>query len=140
MRQQKGFPAERTLEFQSTISMTLFSLFLLLLLILYPLIPLMSSHSITVNLPKAMHPNTSHIDFDPYVVVIGIDPEGRLYLNRRPTNLETLVQQLPEQLIKSRKTIYVKSDRRTSYARVYTVLGVCRDAGAQRIKLLVQKV
>ncbi len=77
------------------------------------------TEGLSVNLPSASSGKTQ----DQTKVVITINAEGEIYMNRNPTNTTTLVPQIESLMVKDLPTmIIINADEKVAHGRVVTVM------------------
>ena len=71
-------------------------------------------------------------------VVIGIDDQAQLYLNRRPVSLAQMQQALEARFRTSpeNRVVYLRADRNTEYRRVQETLDAAERSGARVVGLV----
>ena len=97
---------------------------------------------LTVNLAESKNSRPSRIDTDRHYVLISVTSRGndsRYWLYKGETTLERLATQLPARLRRTHGIVYIKCDHRAQYGSVLGLLSVCRQAGAGRVRLLVDE-
>ena len=70
--------------------------------------------------------------------IIEISPKGALLLNGKAVRLEELTQQLQPQGQNRARSVIIRADKRLSYGRVVTVLGLVRQANISDIAVAVR--
>jgi biopolymer transport protein ExbD len=106
-----------------------------LLLIFFMLSSSFSSPALRMDLPKAVTQDQK----DPEQIVISIDGQGALFVNRALTSFEELKFVLELKLAMSKKkTVHLRGDRDMPYRYFIEVMDVMRQAGAEHINILHQ--
>lgn len=89
------------------------------------------NHCLPLNLQAA---TSAKIEENSSTVVISVDPAGQVFVNRTPTSLENLRDEL-RGLIKANPhlQISIAGDRETPHGKIITVLDLVRSVGVQKI-------
>lgn len=113
---------------------------LVLLIIFMITTPLMQS-GITVNLPKAKNPLDAPEADSKDAVVVALNRDGRIYLQKTAVGESDLLDYLSKRFSggEINKTIYLKADTAVSYGRVVQIVDECRKSGVERIGLMTEK-
>ena len=85
---------------------------------------------IKINLPKAV---TSKV-IQEKNLVIAINPQNQIYLNKRSISLENLKSHL-EKAAAEDLPLLIKADRKASLGKVVQVWDMCREAGLTQINI-----
>ena len=114
---------------------------MLVLLIIFMVITPMLQKGVSVDLVRTNNPrNIPDADRDD-AVVVAITRDGNIFLGSEQTQLGDLVTDVQEQIAtRVDKTVYIKSDARTKYERVVSVVNEVRSAGVDQLGLLTDKV
>jgi len=114
---------------------------MLVLLIIFMVITPMLQKGVSVDLVRTNNPrNMPDADRDD-AVVVAITRDGNIFLGSEQTQLGDLVTDVQEQIAtRVDKTVYIKSDARTKYERVVSVVNEVRSAGVDQLGLLTDKV
>ncbi|HYD76673.1 biopolymer transporter ExbD [Ramlibacter sp.] len=108
---------------------------LVLVVILIITAPLMAS-SLRLDLPRAEAARPTDA---PRFVTVGIDPEGKLFLDDKPVSSDQLAQGLAQAATRSRDTeVQLRADRTVPYGKVVEVMGAAQKAGLNRIGFVAE--
>ncbi len=83
----------------------------------------------------------SHPEDDERDQVLGIDAQGKYYLNKRPIKNETLAQQL-RNIFEARtedKILYVKADRNLEYSKVQEAIDIAAHNGVRVVGAITEQ-
>jgi biopolymer transport protein ExbD/biopolymer transport protein TolR len=128
-------------EVQSEINVTPMADVMLVLLIIFMVITPMLQKGVTVELAKTVNPNDMKEADREDSVVISITRDGNFYLNAEQLAVESIGSAVSDILAdRLDKTVYVKSDYRTTYGNVTDVVDSVRAAGVDRIGLLTERL
>lgn len=114
---------------------------MLVLLIIFMVITPMLQKGVSVDLVRTQNsrnmPDADRED----AVVVAVTRDGKIFLGSDQTQLGDLVTKVQERIAnRVDKTVYIKSDARTKYERVVTVVDEVRSAGVDQLGLLTEKV
>ena len=114
---------------------------MLVLLIIFMVITPMLQKGVSVDLVRTQNPRSMPDADREDAVVVAVTRDGKIFLGSDATQLGDLVTKVQE-LIANRvdKTVYIKSDARTKYERVVTVVDEVRSAGVDQLGLLTDSV
>jgi TolR protein len=122
----------------SAINVTpLVDVMLVLLIVFMVAAPLMAT-GMPVNLPKAA---SKPIENKRPPLVVSVDHEGKVYIERDAVELESLTMVL-QQRMEGRpadEPILVKGDKQVNYGRVLEVVGVIGQSGIGKVSLLTEQ-
>jgi biopolymer transport protein ExbD len=109
---------------------------LVLLVVFMVAAPLMAT-GMHVNLPKAA---TRPIEAKQVPVVVSVDQEGKVYVDRDPVALETLAAAVKRRLDgrKADAPVLVKGDKGVPYGRVLEVVAAIGAGGVGKVALLTE--
>lgn len=107
----------------------------IVLLIMFMIIAPMSQGGIEVRVPRTESAPLASSE----AIVVSMDDEGRVFIDRTEVRPEALGQAL-EQIRESRglDRVYVRADESNSYGRVMTVMGQLREAGFENVGLVTE--
>lgn len=93
-------------------------------------------NAVNVTLPTASSGLSEQKAPDP--LVVSIDPQGQLFLEKEPVTEAQLVQPMQAYLQKNPQGVVVlNADRKLPYEKVVQVLGKMRDIGGDRVSLAI---
>src|ERR1017187_4695691 len=113
---------------------------MLVLLIIFMVVTPMLQHGVSVNMAKASNPRDMQAADKEDAVLLAITQDGKIYLGSdpiAPDQISTVVKDRIAQ--KLDKTVYVKSDQRTKYGVVVSVVDNVRAAGVDSLGLLTER-
>jgi biopolymer transport protein ExbD len=126
---------------QSDINVTPMADVMLVLLIIFMVVTPMLQKGVTVDLAKTENPVDMQEADREDSVIISITRDGNFYLNSDEVSVDTIGSEVAELLAdRTDKTVYVKSDYRTSYGNVTDVVDSVRAAGVDQIGLLTERL
>jgi biopolymer transport protein ExbD/biopolymer transport protein TolR len=128
-------------EVQSDINVTPMADVMLVLLIIFMVITPMLQKGVSVELAQTTNPVDMQEADQEDAVLVSVTRDGRFYLGADAVRLEELPGQVVE-ILSGRldKTVYVKSDFRSRYGDVVSVVDTVRAAGVDRIGLLTERL
>jgi len=96
---------------------------------------------IPVNLPNAKNPVEDRDSGKADASVIALNRDGRLYLKKQPITDPGLYDYLTKRYSSGEinRMVYLRADQSLRYGRVVQIVEVCRDAGVDRVGLMVEK-
>ncbi|MCC7047971.1 MAG: biopolymer transporter ExbD [Alphaproteobacteria bacterium] len=111
---------------------------LVLLIVFIIAAPLMAA-GVQVNLPKAA---AKQVETKKTTVVVSIDQEGRVFVERDQVEPERLVPYLADRLAGGGKDdpVFVKADKAVPYGRVLQIVGLIGASGVGRVSLLADQL
>ena len=90
--------------------------------------------SVNMDLPKGEVGEGAQSDQQ---VVISVDNEGDLFLNKSKVTLETLSIRLKEELVKvSDKSVYFRADKKMPYEDFFKIMQISTKSGAAHFHLI----
>ncbi len=109
---------------------------MLVLLIIFMITAPMMEQGIPVNLPKV---SGERIDTGAKPVILTIDKNGRIFINRERIKFSSLKQKIKD-IYKYRlnKELILRADKRVYYGLVVRVMGEVRKAGIERIGIITE--
>jgi biopolymer transport protein ExbD/biopolymer transport protein TolR len=114
---------------------------MLVLLIIFMVITPMLSKGVSVDMVRTRNPIAMDDADKEDAVVVAVTRDGRVFLGRGQTSPDELGRMVGD-IIENKldKTVYIKSDARTRYARVVDVINVLRTEGVDQLGLLTEKI
>ena len=110
--------------------------FLLLVFFIYAMLSMAVHRALPVALPKS---GTAEIDNRP-LVAVSIAREGEVYLDKRPVELNELLEILRDKtMAEKEKGVQVFADREVLYQRLFMVLDSIKKAGISQISLQAER-
>ena len=104
-----------------------------LLLIFFMLSSSFLNPALKLELPKSV----THDSKEPEQVVISIDQQGKIFLNRDQVQINHLKSQLEIKLSHSKKpSVHVRGDQEMAYKYFVQVMDIARQAGAQQVNIV----
>ena len=120
----------------SEINVTPFVDVMLVLLIIFMVTAPMMIHGIKVQVPETSH---EKIDVEPEALIIGIDENRQVFINKYQLAPEELKERLPQIVdIKASGEIYLKADKSLPYGFVMFVMSQIREAGIEKIGMVTE--
>jgi biopolymer transport protein ExbD len=114
---------------------------MLVLLIIFMVITPMLQKGVSVDLARVQNPRSMADADKEDAVVLAVSRDGKIYLGSSPIQIDQITTTVRERLAnKLDKTVYVKSDARTRYGDVVTVVDNVRAAGVDALGLLTERV
>lgn len=114
---------------------------MLVLLIIFMVITPMLQKGVSVDLARVQNPRSMADADKEDAVVLAVSRDGKIYLGSTPIQIDQITTTVKERLAnKLDKTVYVKSDARTRYGDVVTVVDNVRAAGVDALGLLTERV
>jgi biopolymer transport protein TolR len=108
---------------------------LVLVVILIITAPLMAS-SLRLDLPRAEGAKPQDA---PRFVTVGMDAQGGLFLDDKPTTPEQLAQALTESARRNPETeVQLRADQSVPYGKVVEIMGAAQKAGLSRIGFVAE--
>ena len=104
---------------------------MLVLLIIFMIVTPLINSGFQAQPPQGIN-ITSHPE-DPTDVVLGIDRDGRYYLDKKPIDNSTLAERL-QQIYSTRtqdKVLYVKADKNLKYQKVLDAMDIAAKSGVR---------
>jgi biopolymer transport protein ExbD len=110
--------------------------FLLLVFFIYAMLSMAVHRALPVALPKS---GTAEIDNRP-LMAVSITREGEVYLDKRPVELNELLEILRDKtMVEKEKGVQVFADREVLYQRLFMVLDSIKKAGISQISLQAER-
>jgi biopolymer transport protein TolR len=125
----------------SDINVTPMADVMLVLLIIFMITTPLLQQGVTVNLPKAKNALDAPAADEKDAIVVAINRDGRLFLQKNPVEESMLVDTLTRRFATGElnRTMFLKADTAVVYGRVVQIVNQCRDAGVERIGLMAEK-
>ena len=126
---------------QSDINVTPMADVMLVMLIIFMVITPMLQKGVSVELARTENPVDMQEADREDSVIVSVTRDGNFFLNTEQVPVEALGE-LVNELLAERldKTVYVKSDYRTTYGNIKDVVDNVRAAGVDRIGLLTERL
>lgn len=132
-----GGGSKFTVEQNSEINVTPFVDVMLVLLIIFMVAAPLASVSVEVELPPAVAPVTPN---PPKPIYISIQPTGRVFIGDFETSIDTLGQDLLDQIGTTRnpteERIFIRGDTKTRYGDFMEVMNTLQDNGFYSVALV----
>jgi len=126
---------------QSDINVTPMADVMLVLLIIFMVVTPMLQKGVSVELARTENPVDMQEADREDSVIISVTRDGNFFLNADQVGVESIGSEVAEILAdRLDKTVYVKSDYRTTYGNVKDVVDSVRAAGVDRIGLLTERL
>ncbi|MBI4455268.1 MAG: biopolymer transporter ExbD [Acidobacteria bacterium] len=123
----------------SDINVTPMADIMLVLLIIFMIATPMLQEGIYVDMAKAQNAEVAQGAIEKDVTTVALTRDEKVYWNHEEIGMDQLEERLAELMAKSpEKPIFVKSDAAVKYGRVVETLNKARDAGVERVGLLVE--
>jgi len=114
---------------------------MLVLLIIFMVITPMLQKGVSVDLARVNNPRMMQAADKEYATVLAITRDGKVYLGADGITIDKITAKVKDRVAdKLDKTVYIKSDARSKYGDVVTVVDAVRAAGVDAIGLLAEKV
>lgn len=125
----------------SDINVTPMADVMLVLLIIFMITTPLLQQGITVNLPKAKNALDAPEADAKDAIVVAINRDGRLFLQKNDVTESQLVEYLTKRFSSGElnRTMFLKADTAVVYGRVVQIVNQCRNAGVERIGLMAEK-
>nr|CAI78613.1 biopolymer transport protein [uncultured delta proteobacterium] len=109
---------------------------MLVLLIIFMVAAPMMLQGVDVNLPKT---DSKPIVSDEERLVVSIQKDGSIYINKYKTPVETLASKL-KNINKTRqdKSVFLKADQDVSYGIVANVMAAIKNAGIEKLGIVTE--
>ncbi len=112
-------------------------LFALLTFFIMSTLFLTRQEGLPVNLPKAATSQQSQI---PTRITVTVDPKGQLSLNKKPTTVETLTEQIRTLMGKNPEIVVViNADNKVEHGNVVAVMDRVRQIKGAKLAIATQK-
>jgi biopolymer transport protein TolR len=105
---------------------------LVLLIVFMVAAPLMAT-GIPVDLPKAQ---TKPLNEQKPPIVVSLDAEGRLYVDKNEIGIEEIVAALAKNAEAKDRRIHVRADQSLAYGRIVEVMGLINSGGYSKVALV----
>ena len=113
---------------------------MLVLLIIFMVITPMLSKGVSVDLVRTRNPIAMDEADKEDAVLVAVTRDGQAFFGTRRVTNEELQTQVTDQVAnRIDKTVYLKCDARSNYARVVEVVNLIRTAGVDQVGLLTEK-
>jgi biopolymer transport protein ExbD len=115
---------------------------LLVLLIIFMVITPLTPHGLDALVPQPSKDKSQpDPDVSSRVIVVSVDPYGRLKVNQDPISLQDLGPRL-EDIFKTRneRVMFVKGDPSVSFGDVAQVIDIAKGAGIDKIGLITKAI
>ena len=115
---------------------------LLVLLIIFMVITPLTPHGLDALVPQPSKDKSQpDPDVSSRVIVVSVDPGGRLKINQDPISLQDLGPRL-EEIFKTRndRVMFVKGDPSVAFGDVAQVIDVAKGAGLDKIGLITKAI
>ena len=114
---------------------------LLVLLIIFMVITPMLQKGVSVDLARVNNPRPMQAADKEDATVLAITRDGKIYLGADSISMDKITAQVKDRVAdKLDKTVYIKSDARSKYGDVVSVVDAVRAAGVDSLGLLTEKV
>lgn len=131
--ERRGARSSRLL---SEINVTPFVDVMLVLLIIFMVTAPMMIHGVKVETPETSH---EKMDVEPEALVVSVDKERRVFINKYQLAADELQERLPEIIdINTAGEVYLKADKSLPYGFVMFVMAQIRDAGIEKIGMVTE--
>jgi len=122
----------------SEINVTPMADIMLVLLIIFMITTPLLQEGIYVNMAKAQNPQVASGLMDKETITIALTRDQKIYFNHDDVTLAQLEKRLSEVVaLAPTKPVFVKGDVAVRYGAVVQVMNMARDAGMERVGLLV---
>ena len=114
---------------------------LLVLLIIFMVITPLTPHGLDALVPQPSKDKPQQTNEPSRVVVVSVDPGGRLKINQDPISLQELGPRL-EDIFKTRndRVMFVKGDPSVSFGDVAQVIDIAKGSGIDKIGLITKAI
>jgi len=114
---------------------------MLVLLIIFMVITPMLQKGVSVDLARVNNPRLMQAADKEDATVLAITRDGKIYLGSDSIAMDKITGKVKDRVAdKLDKTVYIKSDARSKYGDVVSVVDAVRAAGVDSIGLLAEKV
>ncbi len=113
---------------------------LLVLLIIFMVITPFTPKGIDVRVPEKLPDDIDQQIADRFQgIVISLNADGSMFINREPVTFETLSQRLVAiYSARADKAIFIKGDKRLIYGDVVKAIDIAKGAGVEEIGLMME--
>lgn len=109
---------------------------MLVLLIIFMVVTPLTQKGLDVELPESAD-NVENAQPDPNQLVLDIDPNGQVTINKQPVNWDELPLRIRDIFeTRSDKTIFLRAAPTLKYGEVVAVLDVARGNGVERVGIV----
>jgi len=109
---------------------------MLVLLIIFMVVTPLTQKGLDVELPESAD-NVEPAPPDPNQLVLDIDPNGQVTINKQPVNLDELPLRIRDIFeTRSDKTIFLRAAPSLKYGEVVAVLDVAKGNGVERVGIV----
>ena len=114
---------------------------MLVLLIIFMVVTPLAQKGLDISLPQPPPPNQPKSDAPPNQVVLGLEDNDVVQVNRVPTSMGELEGRLKD-IFQSRsdKTIFVRATGTVPYGKVVQAMDIAKSAGVERIGIISDKM
>lgn len=124
----------------SDINVTPMADVMLVLLIIFMITTPLIQSGVAVNMPSAKNALEAPEAEAEDATIVTITRNGEIYVNKKPTAKEGAIDVISEAFSKAPdKPLFIKSDVATPYGLVVEIVNQSREAGVERIGLLVDR-
>ncbi|MBI4372758.1 MAG: biopolymer transporter ExbD [Candidatus Omnitrophica bacterium] len=103
------------------------------LLIFFMLSSSFLNPALKLSLPKAQ----IHDSKEPQQMVVSIDREGKVFVNKNQVSMTHLKTELERRLIQdSKKSVHIRGDQEMAYKYFVQVIDLARQAGAKQVNIV----
>jgi len=109
---------------------------MLVLLIIFMVVTPLTQKGLDVELPESAD-NVENAPPDPNQLVLDIDPNGQVTINKQPVNFDELPLRIRDIFeTRSDKTIFLRAAPTLTYGEVVAVLDVAKGNGVERVGIV----
>ncbi|MBI3999501.1 MAG: biopolymer transporter ExbD [Candidatus Omnitrophica bacterium] len=103
------------------------------LLIFFMLSSSFLNPALKLSLPKAQ----IHDSKEPQQIVVSIDREGKVFVNKNQVSMADLKTQLEQGLLQdSKKSVHIRGDKEMAYKYFVQAMDLARQAGAKQVNIV----
>ena len=114
---------------------------MLVLLIVFMVITPMLQKGVSVDMARVNNPRPMAAADKEDATLLAITRDGKIYLGPDSVTMDKITAQVKDRIAdKLDKTVYIKSDARSKYGDVVSVVDAVRAAGVDSLGLLTEKV
>lgn len=114
---------------------------MLVLLIIFMVITPMLQKGVSVDLARTHNPREMPNEEKTDAVVLAVTRDGKIFLNANPIQLGDITSRVKDLIAnKLDKTVFIRSDARTKYGNVVSVIDNVRAADVEQLGLITQEV
>jgi len=125
---------------KSDINVTPYIDILLVLLIIFMVITPFTPHGIDVRVPEKLPPEITQEIADRFQgIVVSLNTDGSMFINKDPVNFDSLSQRLT-QIYSARadKSIFIKGAKGLIYGDIVRTIDIAKGAGVEQIGLMTE--